>query len=148
MNSCEGRIGLWLMREVGRPKVSAGVNSRKTSSKDLMSLNIDYTEMTIYGYHLKSESTIKKRMTLHPCKLLTVYQLRFLQQIKRYKMMTLDRTLELLIYKWFLFLEILRVAKFNRLLIMANWRNKAEKFKVRRNEITQRSFFYFFNFFF
>ena len=52
-------------------------------------------------------------------------------------MVTLHGTLELLMYKWFLLLEILRVVKFSSLLVVANWRNKAAKFKVRREVITQ-----------
>jgi len=56
---------------------------------------------------------------------------------KRYKMITLHGTLELLIYKWFLLSEIFKVVKFNSLLVVANWRNKAGKSKVRRDVITQ-----------
>jgi len=52
-------------------------------------------------------------------------------------MVALHGTLELLMYKWFLLLEKLRVVKFSSLLVVANWRNKAAKFKVRREVITQ-----------
>jgi len=56
-------------------------------------------------------------------------------------MVTLDRTLDSLIYKGFLFLEIFRVAKCISLFIAANWKNKVGKSKVRRDEITQMKFY-------
>ena len=52
-------------------------------------------------------------------------------------MVTLHGTLELLIHKWFLLLEIFKVAKFNSLLVAANWRNKAGKSKGKKDIITQ-----------
>jgi len=52
-------------------------------------------------------------------------------------MVPLHGTLELLLDKWFLLSEIFRVARFNNLLVTANWRNKARKSKVRRDLITQ-----------
>jgi len=67
---------------VGRPKIFGGINLGKTSSKDPIGLNIDYTEKSIFGCHLKNQSTIKKRMILRLCKLLTTFQLRVLQRIK------------------------------------------------------------------
>jgi len=66
------------MRQVGRPKISVGVNSRKTSSKDLIGLIIDYTEKIIFGYHRKNQSTIQEKDDLKSMQILTTYQLRFL----------------------------------------------------------------------
>jgi len=48
------------LRQVGKPKISPRVNPRKTSSKDPIGLNIDYTGKSIFGYHLKGHSTIKR----------------------------------------------------------------------------------------
>ena len=72
----------------------------------------------------------------------------FLQRInfdfcnkKRYKMVTLDRNLELLIYKGFLFSKIFRVAKFDSSLVFVNWSNKGRKSKVRRDAIRKNETF-------
>jgi len=48
------------MKQVGKPKISTGINPRTTSSKDSIGLNIDYTRKHIIGYHFKGHSTIKK----------------------------------------------------------------------------------------
>jgi len=48
------------MRQVSKPKISASVNPRKTSSKDSIGLNVEYTRKSIIGYHFKGHSTIKK----------------------------------------------------------------------------------------
>jgi len=44
------------MRQVARPKLFVGVNSRKMSNKDPTGLNVDSTEKSIFGYHLKNRS--------------------------------------------------------------------------------------------
>jgi len=48
------------MRQAGKPKIFASVSPRKMSSKDRTGFNFDYTGKSIFGYHLKGYSTIKK----------------------------------------------------------------------------------------
>ena len=72
---------------------------------DPIGLNIDDNEKSIFGYHLKGQPTIKKRMIVSLYQFLTTCQFHFAQRIKRYKMLTLDPTLKLLIYKGFPFFQ-------------------------------------------
>ena len=48
------------MRQVDKPKISAGINSRRMSGKDPIGLNIDYIEKSIFGYHKKKRQRSRK----------------------------------------------------------------------------------------
>jgi len=56
-------------------------------------------------------------------------------------MVILDQTLDVLIYKGFLYSEIFRVARFNSSLVYVNWSNKGRKSKVKRDVIMENETF-------
>jgi len=57
---------------------------------------------------------------------------------KRYKIVTQDQAVELLIYITFRFLMVFKFTTFNRLLVFADWSDKDGKSKVRRNVLRKR----------
>ena len=78
------------------------------SSKDPIGSNIDYATKSTIGYHLKGHSTIKKFLSLFKFDNVSIL---VSAMKKRYKRVTMDWTLELLIYKGFLLSEAFRATK-------------------------------------
>jgi len=99
------------MKQVSKPKKAASVNPRNMSGKDSIHLNIGYKRKSTIGYHKGKQSMIKENDDMKSMHF-------FLDQVstlvpttkKRYRRVTLDQALELLIYKGFPISKIFGVA--------------------------------------